>query len=1626
MAIDWSKYGITTEEDEKKQQANSLTSASGIDWSKYETPSAAPATPAVDPRVQEARDFTRNTLGKVADGTFQQQLATPPIVPAATPEPEKGVLKTAWDTWVDSLVAPVKFVDRASAALATALAPKGKMIESTDGLFGDVNYSDAPTPRERAEALQTQKGTGGTADKVADFIGEAGSFFAPVGGAGVGKLYKGASDILAKYGTRLSPVAKEAAREAIVGAPLAVQQGMAGDGLSGVKQDAIEGAALGAAGGAAVPLLGAALRATKIGQVFENFMNRGKTAVVEPNPEILALPPARRFEDVKARSQGTVQPAGETPIYGRGDVEVLGLPESQRYNELQQLRNEGLSLPEPKTAQMAREAERRSVLPTNTKPILGRGDITPPEPLGLPAGNYTPQQRLKVADATTTLNSVMQRIKPVVVERMTPPYENANELAKWVRQHLGIDNISLNEVRAVPYEDLRQMAEMILPRLSTADEATKAARELGFDLPALLEGRAPSVAAKQATDAAKRVAGVYPETLPKVQKPVMNKTVTGHAAMPETKVGLKSRMRKTKKVKSVQSVAPAQSVESLEFKRQRLAQMEREQARRQRIADLQQPEVGTNTAFPQSKPAYRERMGNQKPIEGAEVKRVEVIKPKSDDVPSVATAAKKLGTAKAKPADTPAGEKERGFVTTLKESDKPPAEVKDKLSATYTPISNERTVAAANKRVKEDIDKASGFVMGKSILNAEKVATAHRLIDEFTKQGKFERAVDIAEKIAEEGTKAGQSIQAFSIYNRLSAEGILIHATRNIQRVNEKLPVGAKEVKLTPEIAANLTDLTNTVQQMTGVKNLSNNVLDIVERAKNGAKLTDSEEQTIKQFIKEAKQFVKEVEKPKVVKPPKPPAQPKDRRVRDNVVSFLDAQEARAKERLRAKGIQISATPLDVWADYAIIGAAKLGKGIVKFSDWSESMVKDLGEEIRPHLRQLYERASETFTQTSKRISQSTISEAERMAERMIKSKNVAADDAEIIRDLAQRVSGLSGDARVAASQDLHVVLNKLDRPTLLQKISTVQTIAHLLNPKTLLTRNPLGNELFYRLERLNKLLATPFDIARSKLTKTERYVTFKTNNQGEYWKNFIRGAVAGWKGVNPEGLATQFDIRPSTFSGKWNPLTYMEKALGASLKAFDYAAYKRAVNETIGELATLRAINAGKPNDKALIQKYIREADENILRIADEYGKYVTFQDNNIISVGLQKLKRGLNVGKDWGVGDLIIKYPRTPGALLMRALEYSPAGFLRSAYVALKPWLRKGADPDPAEAVHAFMRGVIGTGGLMGFGVFAAQSGLLTGQASKDRDIRALAQMAGQGQYQINLSAIKRFALSGFDPDAAKLQEGDQLYSYDWAQPVAVAISMGADMIESIREKETKGKAALSVASAAAASLEGGVNTLVEQSVLQGIRRAAEGYPGQSVMDKITSILSDIPSTFVPTAVNQVNQLTDNRRRETYDPSPLQQAVNRLKVKVPGLSQQLPQQYDTLGKPKEIYQDNSNNLFNVLLNPGFAAKYKLTPEAKLVVDLIAQTGDETLAPRVPGKSMTVRIPGEKESKSQKLTPEQFSRLQQLTGEETAKRLGRINPAASNESKIKQVAKALNEAGERARAELKREMGVR
>jgi len=550
----------------------------------------------------------------------------------------------------------------------------------------------------------------------------------------------------------------------------------------------------------------------------------------------------------------------------------------------------------------------------------------------------------------------------------------------------------------------------------------------------------------------------------------------------------------------------------------------------------------------------------------------------------------------------------------------------------------------------------------------------------------------------------------------------------------------------------------------------------------------------------------------------------------------------------------------------------------------------------------------------------------------------------------------MSGDAAIEASQEISSTIAKITDPTWLQKLSTLQTMFHLLNPKTAI-RNIVGNELFYRLERLNMYPASMIDWAYSSLTGSDRVITFRKAEQSGYWDAFMKERAAAMRGEKWKDVATRHDL-PATMTFR-NPgiLNYLEKIMAVELRGFDSAAWNRAYWQHLGEVGELAADKQGlrgKQRD-AWIKNWLAAPSAEAVKAADEYGRYVTFQDDNILSTTAVKAKHLLNLGKDWGGGDLLIKYPKTPSNLVMRAIEYSPMGFAISLNHLAKPLYAPGKVNRRALTL-ALSRAITGSSGFTMMGYYLVANGVLTGGGEDDwKEWAFRRDLTGEGPYRVNVSALQRWAANRFGTPP-KPQQGDTLISYDWALPVAMSIAVGANAREATQAKSQR-RWAGQVDKMIQAGFKGAMRVMMDQPMLEGFQTLFEGYGGPDGLgENMLRIVEGIPTQVVPTFINQIRQISDNTRRETYAPTLAQRSINKAMNRLPFISDRLPVAYKAIGKsvPREIYNNGGNDWYHVFFNPSFVSEYMISPEVQMLLDVSDESGVR-LRPRNIGRSYDV-----------------------------------------------------------------------
>jgi hypothetical protein len=585
---------------------------------------------------------------------------------------------------------------------------------------------------------------------------------------------------------------------------------------------------------------------------------------------------------------------------------------------------------------------------------------------------------------------------------------------------------------------------------------------------------------------------------------------------------------------------------------------------------------------------------------------------------------------------------------------------------------------------------------------------------------------------------------------------------------------------------------------------------------------------------------------------------------------------------------------------------------------------------------------------------------------------------AEKLTESAQKLQRMkpSREKTIATARMLDDIFKEIPA-TLAEKVSHAQRIAQLLNWKTAV-RNVVGNVGFAADEVVSDVVGTGLDVVVSALRGLftgKPAAGFRSKTLPDL-PGQLRAGKQGFQEALEEinagvriGPQTQLDI-PKTRVFRGQIGSKLETGLDYILRVPDRVSYNAARFDELRNqmaLARMRGEKLTKPT--AAMEE-----------TADLFGLYRTFQDNNMISRGLSRVKRGLNEmtgNKNFGFGEAVLKYPKTPGALVARGIEYSPAGFVKSAFELLRPLITKQPFRQ-RQFIDATARAATGTGSQVVLGAYLHRLGIITGRREENRNVAEFRRETGLGEYRLNLSGLKRWVFSGFDPDTARPQQGDVTVNYDWFQPAAIGISMGANIDENLTDP--KNRSGIGIVATAVNSIAGGAQTIAEQPLLQGLQRFFGGY---DPLDSFVRTASGIPASFVPTLSNQIRQLSDNVSRNTYDPNTILYALNQVKSKIPGLSKTLPARVGPFGEVKDIYDEDANNLFNVFLNPTFVESLDIDPATQFVLDLYDEMGETGHFPKTAPK--TINFQGLKF----KLDARQMGELQTVIGRATHELIG-------------------------------------
>ena len=484
--------------------------------------------------------------------------------------------------------------------------------------------------------------------------------------------------------------------------------------------------------------------------------------------------------------------------------------------------------------------------------------------------------------------------------------------------------------------------------------------------------------------------------------------------------------------------------------------------------------------------------------------------------------------------------------------------------------------------------------------------------------------------------------------------------------------------------------------------------------------------------------------------------------------------------------------------------------------------------------------------------------------------------------------------------------------------------MAMLFNPRTHI-RNIVGNVGFQPLRWTKDRVAATIEAGVSKVSggRLGRTKSFAANPA------LYKAAWADWANVQDvlsgnkyDDIRTEINSRRRIF--RTAPLEAGRKINSWALEAED-AIFKR---------ITYADALAGYLQSNGVTAEQMRNntVDAQILSRARDYAGRealkATYQDRNMVSDKVVQIARDLGPA-----GEAVLPFKRTPANILVRGMEYSPAGLAKALTYDLIQ-VKRGRMTG-AEAIDHIASGLTGSG-LMALGAYLFAQGIVTSGGGDDEGQDAINDLTGVQNYALNLP-------------------GGGNVTLDWLAPEALPFFMGVELMDSMGQG---GNTAEGISTA----LKSISDPMLELSMLQSLNDVIDSvsFSENKLGALVSSALVSYFTQAIPTLGGQIERSAEDVRMTTYTdknlrlPTDLQYAIGRASARLPGPDYQQMPYIDAWGR-----EDSSGPLWlrmaNNFLNPAYTSNKQVTPVDEEIQRIYDQTGDKTVVPSRPERYITV-----------------------------------------------------------------------
>lgn len=497
------------------------------------------------------------------------------------------------------------------------------------------------------------------------------------------------------------------------------------------------------------------------------------------------------------------------------------------------------------------------------------------------------------------------------------------------------------------------------------------------------------------------------------------------------------------------------------------------------------------------------------------------------------------------------------------------------------------------------------------------------------------------------------------------------------------------------------------------------------------------------------------------------------------------------------------------------------------------------------------------------------------------------------------------------------------------EKLNNFRYLAMLGNPRTHV-RNIVGNAFFVPVRAAKNTIAYGLEnVADSKVNGGIERSKAMLNRNNANDVALIKYAMTDYEAVQETILSGGKYV--DTFQGIDKKRTiYKTKILEAARKGnsnlldaedawFCKPAYANALAKWYkANGITTEQLNTGKVPESTIIKAQT---------VAIKEAQKATYRDTNRFSAMVSRLGKVDNKIAS-ALIEGVLPFKKTPANILVRAVEYSPVGLIKSLAVdtkKVKAYVNGDAENgmSPAQFIDDVSAGLTGTA-LVGLGVLLASWGLFSGSPGDDDKQNKFDELGGSQNYALNIGGLS--------------------ITLDWLAPESMPLFVGVELYNSLSGKsEDNGFVQNLMSSVMSLS-----TPMFEMSMLQSVNDLFDNLAyikqGQGSFKIATSMATNYISQYFPTLFGQAERaFGENQRETTYIDrnsnvgSELQYMWGKIANKIPLYDfSQIPY-IDAWGRTEE-----TGNLFervlNNFVNPAYVKKERSTEidgELKRLYDL-------------------------------------------------------------------------------------------